>query len=255
VDLADGFDAITQSAAVGHDKSRWPANLGRIDNTSCTSAVTSVGPAARARSEDLPTMIAVGDIASRLKQTPNDRRIAADRSRSARCDNQRLRQWRSSRATADCLVSRIELRTEIDAAIEKVFDLARSVDAHLGSMGKSRERAIAGVTSGLIGLDEEVTWKATHFGVSFKMTSRISAMDRPTRFVDEQVRGPFGSFRHEHRFESSGDATVMYDTIDFSSPFGLVGRLVDRVGLERYMAKIIKERNWFLKAEAESAQS
>jgi len=151
-------------------------------------------------------------------------------------------------------MARIELRTEIRAPIETVFDLARSIDAHLGSMGKSRERAVAGVTSGLIGLGEEVTWRATHFGVPCKMTSRISAMDRPTRFVDEQVRGPFGRFHHEHRFESSGDITVMYDTIDFSSPFGFIGRIVDRIGLERYMAQIIRERNLFLKAEAESTQ-
>jgi len=43
----------------------------------------------------------------------------------------------------------------------------------------------------------------------------------------------------------------MYDTIDFSSPLGFIGRMVDRLGLERYMAKIIRERNEFLKAEAE----
>ena len=48
----------------------------------------------------------------------------------------------------------------------------------------------------------------------------------------------------------AGNRTVMYDTIDFSSPLGFIGRMVDRLGLERYMAKIIRERNEFLKAEA-----
>jgi ligand-binding SRPBCC domain-containing protein len=152
-------------------------------------------------------------------------------------------------------MARIELRTEIGAAIERVFDLARNIDTHLGSMAKSRERAVAGVTSGLISLGEQVTWKATHFGVPFKMTSRITSMDRPTRFVDEQVDGPFRSFHHEHRFEPCGDGTTMFDTVDFSSPFGFLGRLVDRVGLERYMSKIIDERNQFLKVEAEAQPS
>ena len=149
-------------------------------------------------------------------------------------------------------MAHIELRTEIAAPAEVVFDLARSIDAHLGSMSHSRERAVAGVTSGLIDLGQQVTWKATHFGVPFTMTSRITEMTAPTRFVDEQVRGPFRRFRHEHRFERVGDGTLMLDTIDFTSPGGPIGRLVDRIGLERYMARLIGQRNGFLKAQAES---
>lgn len=149
-------------------------------------------------------------------------------------------------------MAHIELRTEIDAPVEVVFDLARSIDAHLDSMGKSREQAIAGVTSGLIGLGEQVTWKATHFGVSFRMTSEVTAMAAPDRFVDEQIRGPFRRFHHEHRFERRGTATLMIDVIDFTSPAGLVGRMVDRVVLDRYMAMLIEERNLFLKTAAEA---
>ncbi|MFN8019939.1 MAG: SRPBCC family protein [Acidimicrobiales bacterium] len=149
-------------------------------------------------------------------------------------------------------MAHIELRTEIDASVEVVFDLARSIDAHLGSMGKSREQAIAGVTSGLIGFGEQVTWKATHFGMPFKMTSKVTAMTAPHLFVDEQLKGPFQRFRHEHRFERRGVATLMIDIIDFTSPVGPAGRIVDLVILERYMAKLIKERNEFLKTAAET---
>lgn len=148
-------------------------------------------------------------------------------------------------------MAQIELRTDIAASIQTVFDLARSIDVHMGSMGKSRERAVGGVTTGLIGPGQCVTWKARHFGVPFTMTSAIVTMEVPTAFVDEQTRGPFRSFRHEHRFEVNGDATVMHDSIAFTSPLGLLGRLVDRIGLERYMTKIISERNAFLKTAAE----
>jgi ligand-binding SRPBCC domain-containing protein len=150
-------------------------------------------------------------------------------------------------------VAEIELRTEIAASIETVFDLARNIEAHLGSMGKSRERAVGGVTTGLIGPGEQVTWRATHFGVPFTMTSEIVSMDIPTAFVDQQTRGPFRTFRHEHRFETVGAVTIMHDSIAFTSPFGPLGRLVDRLGLERYMTKIISERNVFLKEAAEKA--
>lgn len=149
-------------------------------------------------------------------------------------------------------MAHIELRTDIAAHADAVFDLARSIDAHLGSMGKSREQAIAGVTSGLIGLGEQVTWKATHFGIPFKMTSKVTEMTPPRRFVDEQVRGPFKTFHHEHRFERDGDGTAMVDVIDFTSPAGPIGRVVERLGLERYLTKLIRERNEFLKSAAES---
>ncbi len=71
-------------------------------------------------------------------------------------------------------------------------------------MAHTNERAVAGRTSGRIGLGETVTWRARHFGITWSLTSRIVVADAPTRFVDEQVRGPFRSFRHEHRFEASG---------------------------------------------------
>ncbi len=56
-------------------------------------------------------------------------------------------------------MSRVELRTEIAASIQTIFDLARSIDAHVASMSESRERAIAGVTTGLIALGDQVTWR------------------------------------------------------------------------------------------------
>ena len=93
--------------------------------------------------------------------------------------------------------------TDIKARPEDCFDLSRNIDLHLESMLASDERAIEGVTSGLISAGEEVTWEARHFGVTWRMTSRIIEFDPPRRFVDEMIRGPFTAFRHEHLFEAS----------------------------------------------------
>jgi len=84
-----------------------------------------------------------------------------------------------------------DLETFIKADPLAVFTASLDIDAHLASMEASGEEAVGGVTSGLIGLGEEVTWKARHFGVTWRMTSRITELDEPRRFVDEQVRGPF----------------------------------------------------------------
>ena len=92
----------------------------------------------------------------------------------------------------------ITVATSIDAPADLVFDLTLDVDVHTQSLGRSGERAIAGVTSGLIGLDQDVTWRGTHFGVPMTMTSRVTELDRPHRFVDKQTKGPFRRFRHVH---------------------------------------------------------
>jgi ligand-binding SRPBCC domain-containing protein len=126
----------------------------------------------------------------------------------------------------------------------EVFNLARSVDAHLASMAASREEAIAGVRSGLISLDESVTWRAWHFGVPLRMTNRITEMQIPDYFVDEQVKGPFRRFRHVHEFsEDSTGATTMVDRIEFTAPFGFLGRLVEKLVLARYLHRLIESRN------------
>ena len=152
-------------------------------------------------------------------------------------------------------MGRIQLQTVIEAPIERVFDLARDIDFHQRSVEHTGERAVAGRTSGPIGPGETVTWKARHFGRTWSLTSRIVDFDRPRRFVDEQASGPFQSFRHEHRFEPADGGTVMTDDWVHRTPLGPIGRLVDRVGLDRYVRGLLETRNARLKREAEDYRS
>jgi ligand-binding SRPBCC domain-containing protein len=141
-----------------------------------------------------------------------------------------------------------ESTTRTSMGMTELFDLSRSIDAHKQSMAKSREEAIGGVTSGLISLGQEVTWRAWHFGLPIRMTSRITEMQAPHYFVDEQVRGPFLRFRHVHEFNEVPDGTVMVDRIDFAAPFGFLGRLAEKLFLARYLRKLIEIRNLHLAA-------
>ena len=127
-----------------------------------------------------------------------------------------------------------------------MFDLARDIGVHTASQSESSERATAGVTGGLIGLGETVTWKARHFGLPLSLTSCVTEFDAPHRFVDEQIRGPFASFRHEHTFESAASGSVMTDRVQFTAPFGMLGRVVEKLVLERYLTRLIEQRGDFL---------
>lgn len=139
-----------------------------------------------------------------------------------------------------------ECTTRTSMPRAELFDRARSIDAHKDSMARSREEAVAGVTTGLIRLGEEVTWRAWHFGVPLRMTSRITAMEAPGYFVDEQAKGPFRRFRHVHEFTEDPAGTVMVDRIEFEAPFGPLGRLMEKLVLARYLRKLIESRNRFL---------
>jgi ligand-binding SRPBCC domain-containing protein len=130
------------------------------------------------------------------------------------------------------------------------FDLALDIDAHSASMEASGERAIDGVTTGIIGLGETVTWRARHFGVTWTMTTRISESDPPNRFVDRQERGPFKEFVHEHTFVAVDGGTRVTDRVQFAAPLGVLGRLAERLVLKRYIPRLIDVRNEFMIAEA-----
>ena len=145
---------------------------------------------------------------------------------------------------------RFDAQAQLPVDPETAFDLSLSIDAHLESFERSGERAVGGVTAGVIGLGEFVTWRARHFGITWTMTSTITEWDRPRRFVDEQRRGPFRSFRHEHRFEPVSDGTRLLDHVEFEAPFGLLGRAVERLVLARYLRRLIDVRNAFLVTEA-----
>lgn len=142
------------------------------------------------------------------------------------------------------MVSSFTIVTRTGLSAERLFDASLDIDAHQASMETSGERAIAGVTSGRIGLGETVTWRARHFGIWFRMTSKITSLDAPERFVDEQVAGPFRSFHHLHEFARDGDETVMTDTITLASP--IFGAVAERLVLVPYLRRLIRQRNHYL---------
>lgn len=147
---------------------------------------------------------------------------------------------------------RLRLATRIAATPAECFALSLSVDAHTSSMSDSRERAVGGVTSGEMRAGQTVTWRAVHFGIPWRMTSRISEHEAPLRFVDEQVSGPFARWHHEHRFEAEGDGTRMLDLVEFAAPLGPLGRIAERIALRRYMTRLLTRRNDWLRETLEA---
>ena len=147
---------------------------------------------------------------------------------------------------------RIELQTKIKADRNTVFDLSRSIDLHKISTIQTNEKAIAGKISGLIGMNESVTWRAKHFGIYQNLTSKITDFDRPKYFADEMVKGAFKEFKHEHHFTELNGGTLMTDIFEYQSPFGFLGTIIDMLFLKKYMTDLLIERNRIVKEFSES---
>jgi hypothetical protein len=151
---------------------------------------------------------------------------------------------------------RLEEITIIDAPIQRCFDLARSVEVHLldNIHGGEQALAIAGVTSGLVELSQQVTWRAKHFGLWHKVTTKYTAMEPPTYFQTIMVKGIFRSMQADHYFRTlPSGATEMKDDFRVAAPLPLLGPLAEILFLPRYMLSLLRERNAVIKQLAESS--
>lgn len=146
----------------------------------------------------------------------------------------------------------ITLVTPINAPIERCFGLATSIDFHSYTTAHTKEKAVAGVTTGCIKLNDTVTWEAVHFGIKQKLTSKITAFNAPNYFVDEQVKGAFKSIHHQHIFENKEGVILMKDIFKFETPFGILGKCINKLILTNYMRKFLLERNALIKQAAET---
>ncbi|MFC4307315.1 SRPBCC family protein [Cohnella boryungensis] len=141
----------------------------------------------------------------------------------------------------------VVIRTEVHIAapIGLCFQLARNLKVHAATVWeRTRESAYS---TGPVGLGERVTFEATHFFIRQKLVSVVTEYNEPYSFTDEMESGAFKRLRHTHEFEESGGGTIMRDTLAFQAPFGLLGRLAEKLVLRRYMTRFLEHRNNELK--------
>ena len=149
----------------------------------------------------------------------------------------------------------IKLLTKIKAPIDICFDVSRDIKVHELSTKNTNERAVAGKTSGLCELNDEITWQATHFGVRQRLSVKIIKVNRPIFFEDIMLKGAFNSMRHEHHFKQVDDFTEMIDIFNYKVPFGFLGNLFDKLLLKKYMTKFLTTRNQIIKEVSEKNAS
>ncbi|WP_336515552.1 SRPBCC family protein [Pollutibacter soli] len=146
----------------------------------------------------------------------------------------------------------IQLDTKINAPIEPCFNLSLDVSVHTGSMKHTDEKIVGGRLSDICEAGDTITWEAVHFGTRQRLTVKVLSVDFPHFFEDMMLKGAFASMHHKHFFQEENGYTIMRDEFNYVSPLGVLGRLADRVFLEKYMRKLLMERNKFIKEAAEN---
>jgi ligand-binding SRPBCC domain-containing protein len=150
------------------------------------------------------------------------------------------------------IMSKIILETSIKSSAEICYKLSLSVDLHKLSTSKTGEHIVNGVHDGIMKLNDTVTWRAKHFGIWQNLTTKITETKPFEYFVDEMQKGAFKSMKHEHYFIENEGITTMKDAFNFTSPFGILGIIFNRLILENYMKRFLIERNQMIKEVAES---
>ena len=85
----------------------------------------------------------------------------------------------------------------------------------------------------------EIDYRLRLRGIPMRWRSRITAWEPPHRFVDEQVKGPYRRWVHEHAFIPQDGGTLVKDVVEYDM---LGGRLADRLLVRRDLRRIFDYR-------------
>ncbi|MBV8820614.1 MAG: SRPBCC family protein [Acidobacteriaceae bacterium] len=87
-----------------------------------------------------------------------------------------------------------------------------------------------------------IEYRIRLMGVPMRWKSVITEYQPPHCFVDEQETGPYRSWRHVHIFRAVRDGTLASDEVDYSLPFGGLGRLAHFALVRHQLLAIFRYR-------------
>jgi ligand-binding SRPBCC domain-containing protein len=79
-------------------------------------------------------------------------------------------------------------------------------------------------------------------GIPVHWRTNICEWNPPYSFRDEQTSGPYKEWRHTHTFEAHGSRTKMMDEVQYSLPFGILGRIVHSLKVRNDVSRIFDYR-------------
>ncbi|MEE2755600.1 MAG: SRPBCC family protein [Myxococcota bacterium] len=87
-----------------------------------------------------------------------------------------------------------------------------------------------------------IDYRIRLFGVPMNWRTEIIHLEPEVRFVDQQLKGPYAKWYHEHRFEEVDGGTLMTDRVEYRVPFSALGHLAHSVMVKRTLQRIFQYR-------------
>lgn len=142
----------------------------------------------------------------------------------------------------------IERTVEIHAPLEQVFAFVTDVRNHPRVVPPRTQEQVLDTGDIPLRLDTVVRFRARYGGIWWRLASRITAFEPPTPlrpesafFRDEQVRGPFGQWKHEHWFTTTPvGSTFLTDRFTYQAPLGPLGKLIEYLWLHRQLHHLLE---------------
>ena len=143
----------------------------------------------------------------------------------------------------------------ISASPEALFELHERPDAFNLLSPRDLNIEVMNTATTLRPSDEVVEFAVRALGIRFPFAMVHTVYDKPHRFVDEQLRGPFSTWKHEHRFKQGGwrrdPATLLRDRIDYAHPLLFLGKPF----VARPLEQLFTLRHGITRVELEGAVS
>lgn len=87
-----------------------------------------------------------------------------------------------------------------------------------------------------------IDYTITFYGQDLRWTTLITLFDRPHKFVDVQLKGPYSFWHHTHTFTATQEGTSITDEVRYTMPFGVLGRIAHALVVRRQLDKIFAFR-------------
>jgi ligand-binding SRPBCC domain-containing protein len=87
-----------------------------------------------------------------------------------------------------------------------------------------------------------IEYRLRWHGIPMRWTSEIIEWSPPHRFIDNQIRGPYARWHHEHRFTAENGGTRIRDEVQYALPFGIAGQFAHWLRARRDVEAIFEFR-------------
>lgn len=146
----------------------------------------------------------------------------------------------------------IHLTTFIAAPAERVFDLSRHLALYKMLFHNRKEKFSSGAGSNMLVKGETISIVVKNAGRSRMSMIKVTDLNRPFSFTEQQVKGDLESFKHDHHFKPIDNGTIIIDLVEFGMPTDILGKFLGKIYFKKYMEELLRKRNEIIRSYAET---